>query len=116
MSYYTLGNICEKYNEPTNAILSNVKYTDTFVEKSSKIKIFNENITPINSYEYIYNNFYPSTKSYNQSYNAYPAISKTTSNIKTELASQEKKLLAATEAQLKRLTEPTNATSTPVNK
>ena len=108
MSYYTLGNICEKYNEPTNAILSNVKYTDPFVEKSSKIKIFNENITPINSYEYIYNNFYPSTKSYNQSYNAYPAISK--------LASQEKKLLAATEAQLKRLTEPTNATSTPVNK
>ena len=69
MSYYKQTNLCNNYKNI--GLTNNSKFIDPFIDKTSYVGLYNTNNHRINSYEYLNNNFYPYTKSYNNIINSY---------------------------------------------
>ena len=89
MSYYTLKNLCDVYNQSSNALTSNFKYTNPYT-KDGKINIYDINTHDINSNYYLQNNFYDCTKSYNNIVNSYPHFLKNIIEKKKQQLEEEK--------------------------
>ena len=120
MSYYRLENICNNYKEPSTALINNHKYTNPYVDSSEKVANYYDDSFNLNSYEYNNNNFYIKTKSYKSIDVAYKngsAKTDASADVKQQLLDQEKKLIDATEKELKALEDkksPSNKCSSKI--
>jgi len=111
MSYYKLKHICNNYNEPSTALTCNKKYISPFLKDSQKIAVYENNNCDVNSYEYLNNNLYSQTKSYNTIVNSYENYVTKLLNKRDELLKKEEKLLKKEEEELKKIN---NTTNTPI--
>ena len=89
MAYYTLKKLCDVYNQSSNALTSNNKYTNPYTE-DGKIKIYDINNHDINSKYYLENNLYGCSKSYNNIINSYHHFLKNIIEKKKEQLQEEK--------------------------
>ena len=100
MSYYKLKNICVNYNEPSTGLTCNRKYINPYIENSDKIALYDTNNFTLNSYEYLNNNSYPQTKSYNSFDKSYEHYISKLLNKRDQLIAREEKLIREKEKKL----------------
>ena len=89
MAYYTLKKLCDVYNQSSNCLTGNNKYTNPYT-KDGKIKIYYINNHDINSNYYLENNLYDCSKSYDNISNSYRHFLKNIIEKKKEQLQEEK--------------------------